>query len=78
MPIPYDDVEFFDHRAAPAGHTARDMALVRRVDALEFSSGVAGGSLAQQLQDQINSNDTDILALQSSTSSATANPAGSF
>ena len=41
MPIPYDDVEYFDHRAAPAGHTARDMALVGRVDALESGGGGA-------------------------------------
>ena len=43
MPIPYDDVEYFDHRASGAGHTARDMALLRRVEDLE--SGGGGGTV---------------------------------
>ena len=51
MPIPYDDVEFFDHRAAPAGHTARDMALVGRVEDLE-SGGVTSVDLSA-IQDQL-------------------------
>ena len=51
MPIPYDDVEYFDHRAAPAGHTARDMALVGRVEGLE-SGGVTSVDLSA-IQDQL-------------------------
>ena len=53
--IDYDDVEYFEHRAAPAGKTARDMALVDRVEALEVGTGTGTGTttMLDSLQDQI-------------------------